>query len=405
MDGRTKVTKVAGSVEVFYNFYGYREWVVYDGSNDRMTEKKKILLVSDGFFPEISPRSFRATELAKEFYRQGHEVVVISKYRDYNYSEFINEFQITFKMWSKPRYPRIPDFRLKLLHVAGKKLARVLSILFEYPSIEEMFQTKKMLRNEEGYDLMISFAVPYPVHWGVALARSPVHPIAGTWIADCGDPYMGDVLDSFRKPFYFGILEKKFCIKADFVSIPVESARSGYYPEFHHKIKIIPQGFDFDMTGRKKKNNVNTIPEFAYAGGFLLGIRDPGLLMRCLIKIDIPFKFYIFTNQQELLTEYQDALNAKLIVSGYIPRNELINKLSRLDFLINFDNNTSLNVPSKLIDYAITNLPVLNIDKNFSFDDIMAFLKGDYRNRMTLPDPEQYHISNVTKLFLNLLPS
>jgi len=71
--------------------------------------------------------------------------------------------------------------------------------------------------------------------------------------------------------------------------------------------------------------------------------------------------------------------------------------------LINFDNNTTLNVPSKLIDYALTNRPVLNIDKDFQESDLMAFLDGNYSKRMPLPDPEQYHIKNVTKQFLDLL--
>jgi hypothetical protein len=62
-----------------------------------------------------------------------------------------------------------------------------------------------------------------------------------------------------------------------------------------------------------------------------------------------------------------------------------------------------LNVPSKLIDYTIANRPVLNIDKNFLSEDIDAFLKADYRKRMSLPDPEHYHIRNITKLFLDLL--
>ena len=70
---------------------------------------KKILLVTNGFFPEISPRSYRATELAKEFCRQGHEVTVISKLREYNYSEFLSEWPINLKMWEKSRFPRIPD--------------------------------------------------------------------------------------------------------------------------------------------------------------------------------------------------------------------------------------------------------------------------------------------------------
>jgi hypothetical protein len=368
-----------------------------------MIEKKKILLVSSAFYPEISPRSFRATELAKEFLWQEHEVTVISKFRDHDYTEFLKEFPVTLKMWSKPVFPKVPDFKQKPFSFFSRGTSRLLSLLLEYPCIEEMFQAKKMLKHESGYDLMISFAVPYPVHWGVAWSRSNRYRIAGKWVADCGDPYMGDVLDSFRKPFYFRYLEKLFCIKADFISIPVESARPGYYSEFHYKIKIIPQGFDFDLSEMEKEQHVNSIPEFAYTGGFINGIRDPDLLMQFLMKIDLPFMFYVYTNQPELLNDYKVALDGKLIVSNYIARSELMKKLSKMDFLINFDNNTQLNVPSKLIDYSIAKRPVLNIDKNFCIEDLQAFLKRDFSKQMHLPDPEQYHIKNISKLFLDLI--
>ena len=368
-----------------------------------VSEQKKIILVSNGFYPEISPRSFRATELAKQFSKQGHQVVVISKHRDSNYTDFLNEHGINLKMWGKSRWPKPPFFKSKSLSFLNRALTRILMVLFEYPAIEEMFQVKRKLKNENGYDLMISFAVPYPVQWGVAWSKTKKHPIAARWVADCGDPYMGDVLDSFRKPFYFAYLEKWFFRKTDFITIPVESARPGYYAEFQHKIKIIPQGFDFEISIQEENHRVNEIPEFAYAGGFLQGIRDPSLLMQFLAKIDLPFKFHVFTNQAEIINEYRQILGSKLIISGYIARTELMKKLSEMDFLINFDNNTTLNVPSKLIDYAITNRPVLNIDRNFRSDEIEAFLKGDYRKRMPLPDPRHYHIKNIANQFIDLL--
>lgn len=365
--------------------------------------KRKILIVSNAFYPEISPRSFRATELTKEFYRQGHDITVITKFRYHEYSAFLEKYRILLKMWPKALFPTLPNFRNKYLSSLSRGISRLLSVLFEYPNIEETFQVKKMLKRENNYDLMISFAVPYTIHWGVAWSRSNNHPIASTWIADCGDPYMGDVLDSFKKPFYFGYLEKNFCRKADFITIPVESATAGYYPEFHHKIKIIPQGFDFELKSKANNPQKNDIPEFAYAGGFLRGIRDPGPLMEFLVNCNKNFKFHVFTQQPELLEHYKSSLGNKLIISDYIERDLLMMKLSEMDFLINFDNNTKLNIPSKLIDYAITNRPVLNIDKNFDFENLQAFLNGDYRRRMLLPTPEQYHIKNVSKQFLNLI--
>lgn len=368
-----------------------------------MSGAKKILLVSSAFYPEISPRSFRATELAREFCRQGHQVVVISKWRDHDYRDFLMEHGLTLKMWSRPRFPLVPVVRRRPFNLFFRAVSRILMVLFEYPAIEEMFKVKRILKKEGGYELMISFAVPYPVHWGVSLARKKHRPVARTWVADCGDPYMGDVLDSFRKPFYFGYLEKRFCRRADTITIPVESARPAYYKEFHNKITVIPQGFDFDLNASKERRPKNAVPNFAYAGGFLQGIRDPALLMQYLLKCELPFKFHIFTNQAGILDPYREALGGKLVVSGYIERDRLLEVLSEMDFLINFDNNTSLNVPSKLIDYAILNRPVLNIAKNFTNEELLAFLKGDYTSRMQLPDPEQYHIRSVTKLFLDLL--
>ena len=108
-------------------------------------------------------------------------------------------------------------------------------------------------------------------------------------------------------------------------------------------------------------------------------------------------------NQPEILERYREELGDKLVVSGYIAREELLTVLSGMDFLINFDNNTTLNIPSKLIDYAIINRPVLNIDKNFNGEWILAFLDGDYSKRMQLPEPENYHIKSVTRLFMDLL--
>lgn len=77
--------------------------------------------------------------------------------------------------------------------------------------------------------------------------------------------------------------------------------------------------------------------------------------------------------------------------------------LNTMDFLVNFDNNTALNSPSKLIDYAITGRPVLNIEKTFNREHLQEFLNGDYRNKMELPDPECYHIKNISNRFLSLL--
>jgi hypothetical protein len=125
--------------------------------------------------------------------------------------------------------------------------------------------------------------------------------------------------------------------------------------------------------------------------------------MKYLTKIDLPFRFLVFTNKPDLFKEFEEKLYGKLSVSDYVPRNKLLRILGGMDFLLNFDNNTTRNSPSKLIDYAIVNRPVLNIKQSLNEDDLVAFLKGDYRNQMQLPNIEKYHIGNVAKLFLGLI--
>jgi len=368
-----------------------------------MAEIKKILLVSNGFFPEISPRSYRVTELAKEFCHQGHKVTVISKYRDHDYTDFLNQHPIKLKMWSKSILKPVPTSHNRLGSLVSSIVSRALLMFFEYPAIEDMFRVKRMLKKEEGYDLLISFAVPHPVHWGVAWSRTAKHKIAHTWVADCGDPYMGDVLDTYRKLFYFSYFEKWFGRKADYIAIPIPTAINAYYPEFKNKIKIISQGFQFDLKKEHNERPTNTVPTFAYAGGFIAGVRDPEPLLQYLSTLDKPFKFLVYTNSDAMLNEYKEKLKDKLVVSGYIPRNELMKILPNMDFLVNFDNNTQLNSPSKLIDYAIVNRPVLNIGRDFNGQSLLNFIQGDYSEAMRLPEPELFHISNVSRQFLELL--
>ena len=264
-----------------------------------------------------------------------------------------------------------------------------------------MFLVKKVLKKENNYDLLISIAVPYPIHWGVAWARKTKHSIARNWVADCGDPYLGCDTDSFKKWPHFKYVEKWFMRKADYITIPLESARAAYFKEFHPKIKIIPQGFNIENieTLNYKKNNV---PTFAYAGGFITGIRDPTNFLNFLSKSKANFRFYIYTNQADILKPWQNILGERLQIKSYIPREQLLNILSGMDFLVNFDNNTGAAMPSKLIDYKIANRPIMNIEKCLNKEVILQFFNGQYINAVKVDDLDQYRIQNVCNKFLSI---
>lgn len=376
--------------------------------HQQIPKRKKILLVSNGFYPELSPRSFRATELTKEFTRQGHDVTVISKFRDYNYSEFLTLYPITFRMWAKSRLPSLPQFKQKPFVILGKVISRLLSVLFEYPHIVEMLQVKNMLKLEHGYDLMISFAVPYPIHWGVARARSTKRPIAKTWIADCGDPYMFAQLDTFKKPFYFKYLELYFCRKCDYISIPFKEMKFQFFREFIPKITVIPQGFDLNEIHLYEGQRNNCKPVFIFAGSIIPGKRDLALFLEFLASLTIDFLFIVYTNKKEWFTKYKVALGEKLELHEYIERLSLLYEMSKADFLVNVDtvydnpSNTEA-IPSKLIDYALTNRPILNINSaHLDKDMVLEFLNHNYSKQRVI-EKSVYDIRKVSTQFLELV--
>ena len=171
-------------------------------------ESLKILIVCKGFYPENTPRSFRATELALEFARQSHQVTVITHERDFDYTDFVYKNKIHLRSFGKLRFKHISYYPPNTIGKLRRKFRRLLFMFFNYPDIEIMWRLGKCLKDVDGYDLLISVAVPYPIHWGVAWARTKNQRIAKTWVADCGDPYFGNTLESFRIPIYFAYIEK-----------------------------------------------------------------------------------------------------------------------------------------------------------------------------------------------------
>lgn len=355
-----------------------------------------------------SPRSFRTTELVKEFARQGHRVTILTPRIEKYHLPFEKEHNVTVKDLGAETWNRLTSPGSgQPVKFFTRALNRALNLFFEYPDIQWMFKVKRALQKESGYDLLISIAAPHPVHWGVAWAWREENPIAGTWVADCGDPFMGTVLDSFNKLFYFRYFEKSFCKKADYITVPIENAKEGYYPEFREKIRVIPQGFNFDAVKiDTETHHKNGIPTFAYAGGLIPGGRDPGELLSYLVSLDNDYKFILYTKSTSLVEPYAEKSGGRIEIRDYIPREQLLKALSRMDFLINFENSTSLQMPSKLIDYYLTGRPVLSVgSRDIDVKTVNRFLQGDYSNRYRFDDVDQYRIEYVCSRFLKLCES
>lgn len=365
--------------------------------------KQKILIASSGFFPENSPRSFRATELSKEFAREGHDVTVITKQRGAEAEAFCRNHGITLKELSPLILKPLPIAKPRILNLITRAINRVLLLVAEYPDIELMFKYSRAMRKENGYDLLISVAVPHPVHWGIAWSWNRSR--AKCWVADCGDPYMGNESDSFKKLFYFKYIEQWMFRKADYIAVPVASAVQAYFIEFNSKIKIIPQGVKFEeFEGASHRYEPHPIPTFAYAGAFIPGNRDPRALLTYLLAQRIEFRFYLYTTTPYVVEGMIKQSDGRIVLMSIIPRKELIETLAAMDFIVNIENTSTTQLPSKLIDYYLAHRPVLSLPSGVVEEvKLNAFMKGDYRRQFMFSNYDQFRIESVCAQFFQLL--
>ncbi|WP_368242248.1 hypothetical protein [Butyricimonas virosa] len=357
----------------------------------------KILIVSGSFFPINAPRAFRTTELVKEFVKQGHKVTLYIPYIEYDYSAFLKKYSNV-----KIFYTLNKEKNVVKSTGLSYKISRILNIFLEYPEVEYYFKLSSILKNEKDYDLLISIAVPHPIHWGIGRIYKK-RKIARTWVADCGDPYMGVKTVNVPKMFYFKWFEKLWCKKCDYISVPTIESISGYYPEFRNKIRVIPQGFDFEAITLPEYKR-NSIPTFAYAGSFIKGRREPQRLMEFLCSVTIPFKFLVFsTNGEAFMAPYKEKLGDKLECMKPISRVELLPIIAKMDFLINIGNGTNVQTPSKLIDYTLTKRPILTVQTDDMKSEIFnEFLIGNYEHRDADINISDYDIRNIVQQFIEL---
>lgn len=373
----------------------------------------KIAIVTAYYLPIPTPRAFRATELAQEFARRGHSVTVYNSITDEgfeysslptynNHLRYINLDILNAEKLSNSNSNKRSKFILFLL-----SNIRLLTYYFTTNKWFLLYKgLKKNLHFDEHYDLLISIGLPFHIHWGVGRLIDKRN-ISDCYVADYGDPFSKHN-PSIKVAPYFRFIERKIISKFDYITVPTEIALNSYvWLKDKSKIKVIPQGFDFSqiVIANYKPNK---IPTFAYAGLFYSDIRNPKNFFKFLCELECDFRFYIYTNVGSMdnlscIQPFISILKEKLIIKDIIPRLSLIEELSKLDFIININNISSNQIPSKLIDYTLSQRPIFSLSQN-EFDDLkfMKFMNGNYINGEAV-DLDEFSIKNVADKFEKLV--
>ena len=359
----------------------------------------KVLILGHWIYPFVNPRANRTWELAKGFAKNGADVTVYAVLGDRDYTVEESRYNIKIKNLGTPRLGMIDSQGCIKTNLINKVIGKIVGEYNSWPGVEFYSMIKKCFQKESGVDLLISVANPHIIHWATAEYIDILKPAC--WIADCGDPFMGNAFFSPHKRYEKR--ERNWCSKVDYISIPVNDGIKGYYPEYREKIHVIPQGFDNSCI-KLSDYTPNLIPTFAFVGSVYPGLRDPSRLMDFIYENNIQCKFVVYSGSK-VFDAYLTKLDGILYVRSFLPRKELIAEISKCDFLINISNGTTIQTPSKLIDYAVSKRPILTISSAFDHDeqqDFKEFLKANYSAETKVYDVEKYDIDSVVKQFTDL---
>ncbi|WP_017379296.1 hypothetical protein [Paenisporosarcina sp. TG-14] len=362
---------------------------------------KKILIVTHWFFPRNVPRAFRTKELVTELVKKGYLVdVLIGDYKQLVTAEEYHDKLFENKDVSNKHVAKISNNRL---------LSKIKDAVNYFVGDRFLLTTGFYLYkniNMEKYDTIIAIGLPFYVNFVTALKIRRHKKEGSVYIADWSDPFY-KTGDKMLAP-YFNKLQIFACSQFNYITIPTKAAVS-YFTKFtsESKIKIIPQGFDFSaikVVPYKKNKRVT----FGYAGIFYKDIRNPEKFLSFLTEINSDFVFVLYTITHgpiytDILLKYKEILGDRLQIHNLIPRNQCITMLSEMDFLINIENSTSNQIPSKLIDYSLSGRPILSFKQNeIPKDKIISFMNEDYKEATKI-EIDQFDIINVCKQYLDLL--
>lgn len=360
----------------------------------------KILIISNHAYPAQGPRAYRTTELSEQLVKMGHEVILYTVHGNYNYTNYESQTNV-IRRDIHPKYATYANDGTHRYNIFDKFMSHVFHRILMWPLCEFHFSVEKIIRDNPNMDALITIAFPHSIHSGAARAKKK-HPaiFPKVWICDCGDPFM---LNPFlNPPKFMKKYEDMWCSMCDYITVPTEHSYQGYYERYWDKIRVVPQGFDFTKTPISQYTK-NEVPTFLFVGAIYPGKRDPYSFMEYLLKFDKPYKFILMT-REPICAKYTKESYGQIINIVGKTREEVIIECSKADFLINITNPSTVQSPSKLIDYGISKRPILNVEQEFDDpSNFIEFYGGNYSRCHKLENLDDFRIQNVAAKFVQLI--
>lgn len=347
----------------------------------------RILIITPYFWPPNSPRAYRWSTISKYLVGRGHDVLVLTANDE--------------KMKVDPHYG---DVRQVGMSTPDKMVTSDKSASRNFPMrtwVKKLFQFF-MWPDESGWwghtaildglpmvkefqpEVMISVSWPFSAH----LAGRAIHySLRIPWMVDIGDPFhLGCWPPRNNQWFYKGRnakIELEILNSAVCPVVTTESLKEIYDEALSSsKCEVIGpmcSPIPVDLKNIRKGSEIN----IGYFGSLYEGIREPSFLKPFFGGfIDNPkmrqVHFHFYGNYKiehvKAIRKLADG-NQKVTFHAPVSREEVIERMNSMDVLLSLGNLSVTQLPSKIVDYAVTGRPILHITQSPS-DPVIDFFKG-----------------------------
>jgi len=366
----------------------------------------KILIITYTFSPDQNPRAFRWSVVVRNLIKSGHTIDILcsrnSKSRHsingaviYSVKDWLSNFSSKkYDVNTKSNKEKNFLFFGKKLKLSVAPFLKALYKIFRWPDFAcgwliPAIITGRNLCKTKDYDWVVSVSHPFTSHVA-ALFIKPLLPQA-KWLVDIGDPFYllqePPINNRMLYGYFNKIVESYILGLANMISVTTNGTLLEYekfFTKSRGKIKVIPPLLSTYPIRFKKTKQTKNIITLVFTGTLYRHLRSPEILLLCFQKLiescskkRLELHFYGEINDCEsFFDQCPNHVKANLFVHGVVSRKEVASALAEADILVNIGNNSSLQLPSKIIEYIYYEKPMLNFT-SIKNDSSLKILK-DY---------------------------
>ncbi|KTD24334.1 Uncharacterised protein [Legionella lansingensis] len=359
----------------------------------------RILVITHSYYPKHDPRAFRWSAVCEHWAQNGIIVDVVCAYANATLARFEQIRGVNVYRVVDPSQRFVPVGSASTgYQTASSKTSSWLGKIkqFAHPIIKKIVITLRWpdyawlwipgayrqivrLVKTHHYDGIFSSAVPFSSHIPVMMLGQKRKNIS--WVCDYGDPFSClRELPMNNTKLYQGLnrwVESKVINASKKISVTTRETAQEYIKylgvcdKWLHVIPpLVKSNYIYlDRYEKEEESLEEKIIHLVFAGTLYAKIRNPRFLLELLSEIHVKMtspKFIIhfygkIGDCEQEFEPYKKAINDWIYFHGSVDRDQLIKVYRSADILVNIGNTTTYQVPSKVIEYMSTGLPILNI--------------------------------------------